>query len=60
VIGIAVDNASPKLVLALVHGDGELHHLGRLGMSFVILSGPLITLGLRPECPCPPFPRRGP
>jgi ATP-dependent DNA ligase len=60
VIGLAGELATPKLVLALRHTDGRLHHLGRLGMSFVILSGPLITLGLRPECPCPPFPRRGP
>lgn len=28
VIGIAGDTHSPKLVLALTHGDGELHHLG--------------------------------
>jgi DNA-binding CsgD family transcriptional regulator len=31
VIGIAGDAHSPKLVLALTHGDEELHHLGRLG-----------------------------
>ena len=28
VIGIAGDEHSPKLVLALTHGDGDLHHLG--------------------------------
>ena len=31
VIGVAGDNASLRLVLALRHGDQELHHLGRLG-----------------------------
>jgi len=28
VIGVAGDERSPKLVLALTHGDGDLHHLG--------------------------------
>lgn len=31
VIGIAGDVHSRKLVVALTHGDGALHHLGRLG-----------------------------
>ena len=36
VIGVTGDNASPMLVLGLRHGDQELHHLGRLGVSSVI------------------------
>jgi ATP-dependent DNA ligase len=31
VVGLAGEAASPKLVLALRHADGRLHHLGRLG-----------------------------
>jgi ATP-dependent DNA ligase len=31
VVGVAGDNASPRLVLGLRHGDRQLHHLGRLG-----------------------------
>jgi ATP-dependent DNA ligase len=38
VIGIAGDLHRPKLVLGLRHDDGNLHHLGRLGVSCVIFS----------------------
>jgi ATP dependent DNA ligase domain len=31
VVGLAGELATPKLVLALQHSDGRLHHLGRLG-----------------------------
>jgi ATP dependent DNA ligase domain len=31
VVGLAGEMATPKLVLALRHADGRLHHLGRLG-----------------------------
>jgi ATP-dependent DNA ligase len=31
VVGLAGELAAPKLVLALRHADGRLHHLGRLG-----------------------------
>jgi ATP-dependent DNA ligase len=36
VIGVAGDAARPSLVLGLQHGDGELHNLRRLRISFVI------------------------
>jgi ATP-dependent DNA ligase len=37
VVGLAGEMATPKLVLALRHVDGQLHHLGRLDLSCVIL-----------------------
>jgi ATP-dependent DNA ligase len=39
VIGLAGHAANPALVLGLRHADGILHHLRRLGVSSVILSG---------------------
>ena len=55
VIGLAGETATPKLVLALRHADGRLHHLGRLGVSSVVLTrDSLRDLGLQPapECRC--------
>ena len=40
VTGIAGDVARPWLVLGLRHADGRVHHLGRFGVSSVILSRP--------------------
>jgi hypothetical protein len=37
VVGVAGEESAPMLVLALRHTDGELRHLGRLGVSSVIL-----------------------
>jgi ATP-dependent DNA ligase len=37
VIGVAGDRTTPWLVLGLRHADLRLHHLGRLGVSSVIL-----------------------
>jgi hypothetical protein len=37
-VGVAGEQAAPKLVLALQHADGRLHHLGRLGVSCVLRS----------------------
>jgi ATP-dependent DNA ligase len=43
VVGIAGELATPKLVLALQHSDGRLHHLGRLG-------GVICHLDARRQC----------
>jgi hypothetical protein len=46
VVGVGGDESAPMLVLALRHSDGELHLLGCLAMSSVILMGHCIHFAL--------------